>query len=658
VAILSVSNVSKAYAGNPIIEEITFEIQPGDRVGFIGPNGAGKSTLLKIIAGEEEPDEGQVTLTRGAELSYAPQQPKLNPTDSLKAHVHKVFEHLQEIERQIEQTAHMLAQHPDGPEHEAAMARYDHLQHQFEHLGGWDAQRRVEMVLDQLGFHPAELDLAMGALSGGQKSRAQLAAMLLERGDVLLLDEPTNHLDLPMLAWLETTLTQMTDAAMVIVSHDRYFLDKTVNRIIELRDRRIEDYPGNYSSYMELRAERMLTRQRVYQQQQAFIAKQEEYIRRFGAGQRAMQARGRKTRLERFKNESAINRPRENDERMILNLKVARPSGREALKVENLSKSFEEKALFAGITFELERGERLGIVGPNGSGKSTLLNILSGQSNADTGEIKWGHAAALQYFRQEHQDLNPLQTIYEEFRSVRPTINDQDLRDLAALFLFGGDAVDKKISSLSGGEKARVSMAKLLLKPANVILLDEPTNHLDMNTCEVVELALESFDGTLIVVSHDRYFLDGVCDRILALEPVENGPPEWRLFAGSCTEYLADLTRRRQMQIKTERENEARRKERENAAKNKQTVPKAPKAAVPAKFAKLSAQEIEKLIQEKEAALRRAEDQFGDPAISAKPEKIRERQRLYQSLKGEIAEAMRAWEIKSLSQNISRPRSR
>ena len=647
MAILSISNVSKAYAGNPILTDISFEIQPGDRVGFIGPNGAGKSTLLKIIAGEEEPDEGRVTLSRGAELSYAPQQPHLNPADSLRAHVQKVFEHLQEIENQIQQTAEMLAQHPQGPQHDAAMARYDHLQHQFEHLGGWDAQRRVEMVLEELGFHPAELDLPMGALSGGQKSRAQLAAMLLERGDVLLLDEPTNHLDLPMLAWLETTLAGMTDAAMIIVSHDRYFLDKAVNRIVELRDQKIEHYVGNYSAYLTQRAERLLTRQRVFQQQQAFIAKQEEFIRRFQAGQRAMQARGRKTRLERFKNESAINKPRENDERMILNLKVARPSGRDALKVENLSKSFEEKALFSGVTFELERGERLGIVGPNGSGKSTLLNILAGESNADEGEIKWGHAAALQYFRQEHQDLNPQQTVYEELRLVRPVITDQDLRDLAALFLFGGDAVGKKISSLSGGEKARVCMAKLLLKPANVILLDEPTNHLDMNTSEVVEAALESFDGTLIVVSHDRYFLDGVCDRILALEPVENGPPEWRMFNGSCTEYLADLAQRRNAQAKTQREQELHRKQREKAAKTKQETPRSQKPKVAEKFTKLTAAEIEKLIQEKEAQLRLAEEQFGDSAIAASPEKVRQHRQLYHALKKEIAEAMQVWEIKS-----------
>jgi len=647
MAILSISNISKAYAGNPILTDISFEIQPGDRVGFIGPNGAGKSTLLKIIAGEEEPDEGRITLSREAELSYAPQQPRLNPADSLRAHVQKVFEHLQEIEKQIQQTAEMLALHPQGPEHDAAMARYDHLQHQFEHLGGWDAERRVEMVLDQLGFHAAELDLSMGALSGGQKSRAQLAAMLLERGDVLLLDEPTNHLDLPMLAWLETTLTGMTDAAMIIVSHDRYFLDKTVNRIIELRDQRIEHYVGNYSAYMAQRAERLLTRQRVFQQQQAFIAKQEEYIRRFQAGQRAMQARGRKTRLERFKNESAINRPRENDDRMILHLKVERPSGREALKVENLSKSFEEKTLFSGVSFELQRGERLGIVGPNGSGKSTLLNILAGESNADEGEIKWGHAAAIQYFRQEHQDLKPERSIYEELRSVRPTISDQDLRDLAALFLFGGDAVEKKIASLSGGEKARVSMAKFLLIPANVILLDEPTNHLDMNTCEVVEAALESFDGTLIVVSHDRYFLDGVCDRILALEPVENGAPEWRMFNGSCTEYLAGLAQRRNAQAKTQREQELRRKEREKTAKMKQEIPKPKKPGVAPKFTKFSAAQIEQLIQEKEALLRRAEEQFGDPAIAASPEKVREHRKLHQALKAEIAEAMQAWEIKS-----------
>lgn len=651
MSLLSVKNVSKAYGLRHVLENITMDVQAGDRIGLIGPNGAGKSTLVKIIAGVEEPDHGTATLASDATMSYAAQQPRLDVTQTVRQQVELVFAHVREIEQQLQLAAEELARDPDGPEHDAALKHYDHLQHQFQHLEGWDIQRRVQMVLEQLGFTDGEMDKPVANLSGGQKSRIQLARMLLEGADLLLLDEPTNHLDIPMLTWLENTLSGLDDTAMIIVSHDRYFLDRVVNKVIDLRSAGIEEYVGNYSAYMTQRAERLLTQQRVYEQQKAFIAKQEEYIRRFSAGQRAMQARGRKTRLERFKNESAIGKPGGDAARMILNLELEKPSGQHVLKLRDLSKAFGEKILFDNITLELTRGDRLGIVGPNGSGKSTLLNILAGKQPPDTGEMIWGHGTTVQYFQQEHQDLNPDNTVMEEIHSVKPVTPPQDIRELAALFLFSGDDIFKKVGTLSGGEKARVAMAKMLLKPANVILMDEPTNHLDMNTCEVVEAALESYDGTLIVVSHDRYFLANVCDRILAMEPDQTAPGGWRLVDGTFDDYVADRekrTRNKAAAAKAAATASAKQTKATPAAKAqvaKQAVAEKPK--LPWHLEKLSAEELEKMIQTKEQELGKLESQFADPAIAAVPAKLKKHQQEYEKLQSQIAEAMNAWEVKA-----------
>ncbi len=657
MAVAAVENIGKAYEGRVIFADISLELQVGERIGLIGPNGAGKTTLLKIFAGMEEPDHGTRIVSRQATLSYVSQQPLLDPNETLHHQVSLVFEELKTVETQMHEAADMMARYTSGPEHDAAIRRYDALQHHFEHLGGWDIERRVEMVLQELGFSSRDLTLPISALSGGQKSRAQLARMLLSGADLLLLDEPTNHLDLHMLNWLEETLKAMTDVTMVIVSHDRYFLDRVANNIVEMRGGEIEEYPGNYSDYLTLSAERQLTRQRQYVQQQAFIAKQEEYIRRFGAGQRAMQARGRKTRLERLKNEALIARPRGQDKAMILNLKIARPSGQEALRLEGISKGFDKKQLFADISFHLPRGTRLGIIGPNGAGKSTLLNILAGDLAADTGEIHWGHAVSVQYYRQEHQDLNPENTVAEELHSARPTMSPQDMRDLAALFLFSGDTIDKKIAVLSGGEKARVAMAKLLLNPSNTILMDEPTNHLDMLTCQVVETALDSFDGTLILVSHDRFFLDSVCDQLLVLEPATQADlgPKWRLFNGSYSDYLvaaASAAEQVSLQRRDAEKQDKKRREQSQARQNRQAKDRhrptpSTSAKLPPHLSRLSLSAVEELIQRLEQQKQQAERTLADPKVAAVAEQLRQAKLDYTRVQSDLAEALEAWEAKA-----------
>lgn len=680
MALVEVHDIEKAYAGRSILRGISFDLQPGQRIGLVGPNGAGKSTLLKIMAGVERTDTGSVSISKNCKFAYVSQIPTLDPEETLRHQVTLVFDELHEIERQMHAAADDMGKHPSGPEHDKALERYGECEHQFQHMGGWDIERRVDMVLQQLGFAERDLNLPIKALSGGQKSRAQIARLLLEGPDLMLLDEPTNHLDLPMLDWLENTLNEMNDITLVVVSHDRYFLDSVVDEIYDMQGGQIEAFPGNYSAFTTLKAEREMARERAFSQQQSYIAKQEEYIRRFGAGQRAMQARGRKTRLERLKDESTLRGARKDPRKMILNLKVPKPSGHDALKVEGLSKAFPNKELFKNIEIHLERGKRLGIIGPNGSGKTTLLNIIaeagvpigapSTGATADDGKIKWGYGVALKYYQQEHQDLNPVNTVIDELQQARITATQQELHDLAALFLFTGDTIEKKVGVLSGGEKARVSLAKLLMNPANTILMDEPTNHLDMATAEVLENALDSYDGTLILVSHDRYFMDQVCDMLLVLQPnrmaghsdadIAAAGTEgltWKLYSGSYTEYLAHIAREKAevQELKRVAEQKTKQKEQERqqaekarlkAEANKKVHPK-PKAKIHPKFAKFSVQQLEEQIMEMEVKIANLEGCFGDPKIAADAERMHDLQQTYKQHQADLAAINAAWEAKA-----------
>jgi ATP-binding cassette subfamily F protein 3 len=657
MALVTVKDVEKAYQGRSVLKGISFELQVGQKIGLVGPNGAGKTTLLKILAGVEHADHGSVDIARSCKMSYVSQQPRLDPEETLRHQVALVFEELHEIERQMHEAADLLSKHPDGPAHDKAMERYGELEAHFQHMGGWDIERRVESVLDQLGFSQRDLDLPIKALSGGQKSRAQIGRLLLEGPDLMLLDEPTNHLDLPMLDWLEQTLNEMPDVTLVVVSHDRYFLDSVVTEVYDMEAGRVSMYPGNYSAFTDLKVERQAAQQHAFDQQQSYIAKQEEYIRRFSAGQRAMQARGRKTRLERLKNESLVGKVQRDGKRMVLNLKLQKTSGHEVLRVEDLTKGYVDKPLFADLEFTVSRGKRLGIIGPNGAGKTTLLNVLAGEATADAGTAKWGFGVTTQFYKQEHQDLKPDNNVLDELQTVRIDAKHQELRDLAGMFLFSGDTVEKKIAVLSGGEKSRVAMAKLLLKPTNTILMDEPTNHLDMATCEVLENALDTYDGTLILVSHDRYFMDQVCDELLVLrKPAEPGAkPTWQIYKGSYTDYLAAVAKEKLVAEETKKQDDkAQRKaqqeetERQKAqhAKAAQKVAK-PKVAVDPKLAKLTIQELEGRIMEAEGELQSLDASFANPRVAANPQALRELKSTYDKKKQQLASLNAAWESRA-----------
>jgi ATP-binding cassette, subfamily F, member 3 len=663
MALAEVRDLEKAYAGRSILRGISFDLQKGQRIGLIGANGSGKTTLLKILAGHEQADSGQVFVAKTCKLAYVAQIPLLDPEQTLHHQVSQVFEEIHEIERQLHAAADDLARFPQGPDHDQAMARYTRLEAEFQHMKGYDIARRVEIVLQQLGFAQPDLDTPVKLLSGGQKSRAQLARLLLEGPDLMLLDEPTNHLDLPMLDWLEETLADMPEVALMVVSHDRYFLDSVVDEVFDLVEGKIEQYPTNYSGFTELKVQRQLAHQRQYDKQQEFIAKEEEYIRRFGAGQRATQARGRKKRLDRLKagggeqglvtTTSLVSAVQREGRHVKLNLEVEKPSGIDVLKAEGLAKSFPDKPLFHDLDLHVLRGKRLGIIGPNGSGKTTLLNILTGEQTADAGRFKWGHGVAIQYFRQEHQTLNLDNTILEELQSVKITAKQQELRNLAGLLLFSGDTAEKKVGVLSGGERSRVVLGKMLLNPSNTILMDEPTNHLDMPTCEVLEDALDTYDGTLLIVSHDRYFLDQVVDQLLVLCPTHLPHLPWKLYPGSYTDYLAAVAKEK-ADIAAFKEDQRREKAAAEARAadeaRKRTTRANPKAGRPRlshKFAKMSLGEIEEAISKLEVLLADLEASFGNPKVAANAQAMRELQRKYEQAKKDLAEHMAAWEMKA-----------
>ena len=650
MSILTIRNLKKAFGAQSVLHDVSASVEAGDRIGVVGPNGCGKTTLLKIIAGEVEADGGQVNPQRGTVVSYVSQQPRLDPSQTLSQQIKAALDHVHQIEAEMQTVAESLSSLPSGAEHDAAMKRFDHLQHLFEHVGGWEIDRKVDGVIEELGFRPSDMATPVGQLSGGQKSRVQLARMLLEAADLIILDEPTNHLDMNMLSWLEEKLLEFSESAMLIVSHDRYFLDRVATQIWDMSGGKLEIYNGAYSAYVEQRELRRLTQERQWQQQAKFIEKQEEYIRRFQAGQRSRQARGRKTRLERYKSEESVSRPGGPGDEVVLNLKVEKPSGREVIKVKGLSHGFGDAPLFNNMEFELPRGRRVGIVGPNGCGKSTLLNILAGLTTANHGTVNWGHGVSIQYYRQEQQDLDTTRTIYQELQATRITANRQQIYDLAALFLFSGDVVDKPIAGLSGGEKARVCMAKMLLHPANVILMDEPTNHLDLMTCEVVEDALQTYDGTLLIVSHDRCFLDSTCDMILAIEPWDPLGPGWRLVEESCTDYLASMQARIHAIAEKQRKADAR-----AAAMEPKPAPAAKKAApdlgakIPHPYKQMTVTQLEEEIARLERQVAEAAAALAKPEIARDQKQLAQRNADYERHKSELSRCTLAWELKMAS---------
>jgi ATP-binding cassette, subfamily F, member 3 len=624
VAVVSLQQVEKSFGQRVLLDQVHLSIERGERVGLIGANGSGKTTLFKLIAGQQEPESGTIAIADGVKIGYLSQDPTFTSGNSVLDEAELAFASLHDLAHRVRELEHDMA-HQQGDELERTLARYQHLQHEFDLAGGYVWHHRLEATLLGVGLTRETWEQPVETLSGGQRSRLALAQLLINEPDLLLLDEPTNHLDLVAIEWVENYLLDFK-GAVLLISHDRFLLDRVATRIVWLTRAKLKSYPGNYTAFTKQREVEELSQQRAFDQQQAYIEKQQEFVRRFGAGQRSKEAKGREKRLERFLQSDDVVQQVENAKKLHLKFGTDQRAGDRVLSVRHLSKSFDQKELWQNLTFELKRGERIGIIGPNGSGKTTLLRTLLGKADADEGEIRWGANLNIGYYDQRLDDFDPDITILDEVRDGRIEIPWQQIRDTLGLMLFSGDDAEKTLGLLSGGERARVRLAQLLLDRPNVLVLDEPTNHLDISAAEALENALRGFEGTLICVSHDRWFIDRLIARLFVLQP-----PTMTDFAGNYSRWhektvasaapaaKAQATPKSTSQISNLK----------SKSSNKDNPYLRP-------FGRLTVQELERQITETEVAIAECQQDFGDADSFKDPNRGPSLQQEYKRLSAKL----------------------
>ena len=513
--ILSCQNISKAFVENQVLKNVSFHIEDHEKAAIVGINGAGKTTLLRIIVGEMTPDDGQVVLARDKTLGYLAQNSTVDTSHTIYEELLSVKADLLRLEEKIRECENNM-KHADGDALEDLMKQYTSLTHAFETGGGYLYRSELVGVLKGLGFTEDEFSKPVATLSGGQKTRVALGRLLLQNPDLIILDEPTNHLDMTSIAWLETYLLNYK-GAVLIVSHDRYFLDRIAGKVIEIDQSKATTFMGNYSDYAVKKEQLRVAAWNAYMNQQREIKHQEEVIEKLKSFNREKSIKRAESREKMLDKIEVIEKPSEVRTDMKLTLTPRILSGNDVLTVEHLSKSFDSHKLFTDVNFEIKRGEHVAIIGDNGSGKTTLLKILNGLVPADQGTFRLGSNVEIGYYDQEHHVLHSEKTLFEEISDDYPYLNNTQIRNVLAAFLFTGEDVFKRISDLSGGERGRVSLAKLVLSNANFLILDEPTNHLDIMSKEILEDALNGYEGTILYVSHDRYFINRTAHRILDL---------------------------------------------------------------------------------------------------------------------------------------------
>ena len=543
--ILACHHISKAFLEKPVLNDVTFHIEKGEKCALVGINGAGKSTLLKIIMGELEPDSGTVVTERGLTVGYLAQIQNVSSENTIYEELLSVKADVIAMENQLTDYEHRMAS-VRGEELNELLDRYNLLQAKFKSMNGYGYRGEVQGIMNGLGFSTEDGSQKIGTLSGGQKTRVALGKLLLERPDLILLDEPTNHLDINSIQWLEGFLVSYK-GAVLIVSHDRYFLDRIVTKVIELDNTRATVFTGNYSAYAEQKKVLRDSQMKAYLNNQAEIKHQEEVIRKLRQFNREKSIRRAESREKMLDKMEVAAKPVEVDDEMRIELRPCITSGRDVLHAEDLAMSFDDNKLFSGISFDISRGEHVAVIGANGTGKTTLLKIINGLLVPDRGTLRTGVNVHIGYYDQEHHVLNNENTVFEEISDAHPDMDNTQIRNLLAQFLFTGEDVFKKIGDLSGGEKGRVSLAKLMLSEANFLILDEPTNHLDMVSKEVLENALNSYAGTVLYVSHDRYFINHTASRIMALTdgkllnfPGYSEKPAPECFIGCYDHYLEE----------------------------------------------------------------------------------------------------------------------
>lgn len=553
MSLVIAENIAKFYQDKLVIEEDSFQINEKEKIGLIGANGVGKTTLLKLISEEVSPEEGEIKRRKNLKIGYLVQEINLNPKRTVYEEGLQAFDKILLIREKMHTLTKMMEE--DKANIEKTINEYGELEEEFEDKGGYTYEVRLKAALIGIGFKRSDFGKLVEHLSGGEKSRLTYVKLLLRKPHLLLLDEPTNHLDIEATEWLENYLANYK-GAMVLVSHDRYFLDRTVEKIWELEQGRLRHYQGNYTQYLEQKEGRTKEEKKRYRLQKREISRQEEFIRKNIAGQKTKQAQSRRKMLQKMKR---VSRPQK-EEKIAIRFSCQVRGGNEVLQVSHLSKSFAGKPLFEDLSFELQRGDRWGIVGPNGTGKTTLLKIIMGEESPSNGQIKIGRGIKLGYYDQHLAELNPQNSILEEVWLADPKMEREELRSFLGKLLFTKEDVFSFIEDLSGGEQARVLLAKLMLARVNFLLLDEPTNHLDINSRRILEEALLEYNGSILVVSHDRYFLDKIVKRILYF----GRDGEVKMYLGNYSCFLEkrkrDFLEKRKGEVRAAREKKQKRK--------------------------------------------------------------------------------------------------
>ncbi len=657
--VLSGTNLHLSFGEVEILRGISITIEANEKIGVVGRNGSGKSSLLKLLIGIHQPDTGSVVIHQGIRVGYLHQNHDLDPQDTLYQAAARAFERVEMLHEKLDQLF-VEMEHAKGDELNRLLKRQEQIEKEIESAGGYSNDHKIEQVLHGLGFNNDQFDILTKDLSGGQCARVALAKLLLENPSVILLDEPTNHLDVTGREWLETFLRDEFKGAVILISHDRYLLDRVVSRIIEVEDGKLVEYPGNYAAFRKQRVERRMVIKRAYEKQQAEFKREEAYIRHFKAGQRAKQAKGRESRLDREKL-SAIERPIELDS-MRLKLPPSERSGDIVITAKDIRKAYTNQdqsinVLFNDLSFHIERGNRWGVIGPNGAGKTTLIRCLLKEQECDKGTIKLGSKLSVGYFTQTHDNLDPEKTVYRHIQDTikRETdgavlMTEQDARNIAGAFLFSGKDQEKPLGVMSGGEQARAVLASLLASAKNVLVLDEPTNHLDIQAAERLEEAIakeyenpktgerkeSEFEGSIILISHDRALIDAVCDHILIMD----GEGNTEIFAGGYTEWK---------QSKEDAANRSKLPKPTQIYKPQQPVASTPNAnpASKSKFSWMPIGRIEERMRDIEIEVKRISAKLADPDVWTDFEKANTLTEKHDQLKTELDELEMEWINKS-----------
>jgi ATP-binding cassette, subfamily F, member 3 len=636
VPLLNLSSITKSYGADQILAGVSLQLQPGEKAGLIGPNGSGKTTLLKIIAGELEADSGTAHLARGARVGYLSQQPPDLPAATLRAHLEYPLRHIYDLKNELSTLSAQISTMAAGDNHDQAkkanldheLERYAALTARFEDAGGYLAESRLLGVARGLGFAESDFEREITTFSGGEKTRARLAGLLLRDLDLLLLDEPTNFLDLAALEWLEKYLRDL-NCALIVVSHDRFFLDRVVSRIFALKGHQLKSYKGNYSTYRQKLEHELLSLERDYRQQQLLKTREERLVREAKADERSKrQARSRQKRLDKL---DQVEHPT-GDQRFHLGLGFSGQSGRLVTSFDGVSCTFDPTPLFNDLAFEIRWGDRVALVGPNGAGKTTLLKMIAGELEPQSGSIRLGPAVRVVYFSQEQEQLEHTQNLIEVITGAAD-LDVKAARNHLGRYLFRGDDVFKQVRDLSGGEKSRLALARLALSSGNCLLMDEPTSHLDLPALEELEKVLLDYPGTLIIVSHDRYFLKGLANRVFALS---NG--QLSIYENSFEEYLQLTVNEVAGSTTEESDKHAEKRRRQQEHLKRQTLQKEER------LLRSQQNKIEQQISAKENEIKALEETLSDPELYGDHLRLKELGAELEAAQAHLDDLLHRWE--------------